>query len=278
MPWTKERGLAGIYYEIKGSGPPLLFIHPPGMGHVTFRHQAEGLCRTHTVIQVDIRANGRSGMDDQPLSMALLADDVRRVLDAAGIRKTFLCGYSNGGSIVQEFAIRYPERTRGIVLLGGFSEVNSFLLRNEFRTGIIAARLRGMRTISEVLAAAHEKGARRKELADYVRRTSPAFLAELYDLGLHYKSTDRLHRITSPVLLVYGQCDYYVHHYRYIFQKHLRVSCDVIYVSMANHQLPTKHPKELNRILKEFTEKTRNREAHRQKRAVRQLGEDLPLI
>ncbi|PYZ96125.1 hydrolase [Alteribacter lacisalsi] len=277
MPWTSEPEYAGIYYEIKGSGPPLLFIHPPGMGHVTFRHQAEGLCRTHTVIQVDVRGNGRSGLDDRPLSMALLADDVRRVLDHARIRKTFLCGYSNGGSIVQEFAIRYPERTRGIVLLGGFSEVNSFLLRNEFRSGIIAARLRKMRTISEVLAAAHEKGEKRKELADYVRRTSPAFLAELYDMGLHYKSTDRLHRITSPVLLVYGQCDYYVHHYRYIFQKQLRVPCDVIFVAMASHQLPTKHHSELNRILKEFTEKTRAGEKRRQQRAAEAAGVDLPL-
>ncbi|WP_026691628.1 alpha/beta fold hydrolase [Alteribacter aurantiacus] len=256
MPWTCEHNRASIYYEIKGKGPAILFIHPPGMGHITFRHQTEALKDSHTVILMDVRGNGRSGLDDSPLSMELLADDIRCVLDHAGIKKTFICGYSNGGSIVQEFCIRYPERTRGMVLLGGFSEVNSFLLRNEFRSGIIAARLKKMRTISEVLAAAHEKGGNRKDLAEYIRRTSPTFLANLYDLGLHYKSTDRLHHIRCPVLLVYGQWDYYVHHYRFIFQKKLQVPCDVIFIGKASHQLPTKHPKVLNHVLHEFVIKS----------------------
>ncbi|RNA67854.1 alpha/beta fold hydrolase [Alteribacter keqinensis] len=256
MPWTCDRDQAGIYYEIKGRGPSILFIHPPSMGHVTFRNQTEALVDSHTIMVIDIRGNGRSGLDDTPLSMELLADDIRRVLDHAGIRRTFICGYSNGGSIVQEFCIRYPERTRGMILLGGFSEVNSFLLRNEFRSGIVAARLKKMRTISEVLAAAHEKGGKRKELAEYVRRTSPSLLADLYELGLHYKSTDRLHHITCPVLLVYGQWDYYVHHYRLIFQKKLKVPCDVIFIGKATHQLPTKHSKVLNRVIHEFIVKS----------------------
>ncbi len=263
MPWTDNPNHASLYYEIKGSGPPILFIHPPGMGHVTFRHQVESLSDSYTVILMDVRGNGRSGLDDHPLSMALLADDIRRVLDDAHIKKAFVCGYSNGGSIVQEFAIRHPNRTRGIMLLGGFPEVNSFLLRNEFRSGIIAARLKKMRIISEVLAAAHEKGGKRRDLAEYVRRTSPSFLAQLYDLGLHYKSTDRLRLIASPVLLVYGQWDYYVHHYRFIFQEKLTVPYDVIYIGKATHQLPTKHAKVLNHVLDEFMKKTAKRTRQR---------------
>ncbi|UCZ53061.1 alpha/beta hydrolase [Bacillus shivajii] len=254
MPTTEGINEAHIYYEVEGSGEKaIVFIHPPGMGHVTFRRQKQGLQKDFKVIGVDLRGNGRSGLDDRPITMELIADDLIRVMDHAGIECAFFCGYSNGGSIVQEIAIRHPSRVKGIIMIGAFSEVNSFLLRNEFRSGIVATRLKQMPLISYVLAIAHEKDKEKlAELRDYVRRTSPAVLEQYYRMGLAYQSTERLKDIQCPVLLIYGERDDYVHHYRHLFRIHCKTDVSMVLVGETGHQVPTKKGHALNHIMKEF--------------------------
>ncbi|WP_416147805.1 alpha/beta fold hydrolase [Salipaludibacillus sp. HK11] len=253
MPWTTGRKKAAIYYEKEGKGIPLLFVHPPSMGHVTFRRQKTGLAKYFTVITMDLRGNGRSNHDNQPLTMELLADDVVRVLDAAKVKNAVICGYSNGGSIVQETAIRYPCRVRGIILMGGFSEVNSFLLRNEFRLGILAAKAKQISLIAAVLSLAHEREASKKEdLSSYIKKMSPKLLEEYYRLGLAYTATDRLHKIHCPVLLLYGNRDDYVHHYRHAFRTCASGPVHTVLVGDVGHQLPTKRASAVKQVVRQF--------------------------
>ncbi|WP_096185912.1 alpha/beta fold hydrolase [Evansella halocellulosilytica] len=258
MPWTEAVNEAQIYYEKIGSGPNVIvFIHPPGMGHVTFRRQKHELKHDYTVIGIDLRGNGRSGIDERPISMELVADDIIAVLDHEGIDRAFICGYSNGGSIVIEAAIRHPNRIQGVIGIGSFPEVNSFLLRNEFRSGIIAAKLKQMRLISNVIAIAHEKDKeKRSELRDYLKRTSPAVLEQYYRIGLKYQATARLKEIQCPILLIYGERDDYVHHYRHLFRTHCQTEVSIILVGETGHQVPTKKGHALNHILKQFIKKT----------------------
>ncbi|MBU9714895.1 alpha/beta fold hydrolase [Evansella tamaricis] len=259
MPWTVEDNKARIYYEVEGRGPAIVFVHPPGMGHLTFRRQKEELKKRFTVVAVDLRGNGRSGMDDQPFSMGTLAEDVVRVLDNCGIQETYACGYSNGGSVVQELAIKFPERIKGVVLLGSFSEVNSILLRNEFKLGIWATRNKMMNLVSNVLAGAHEWNPfKMYQLSSYIKQTSPEILEKYYRMGLNYVSTDRLRQITCPVLLIYGERDDYVHHYRHLFKKYVQGPVTMILVGSVAHQTPTKKGSALNQIIKNFIHEYEN--------------------
>ncbi|WP_280770477.1 alpha/beta fold hydrolase [Salipaludibacillus daqingensis] len=257
MPWTKDRNKDAIYFEKEGKGIPLLFVHPPSMGHVTFRRQKLELAKYFTVITMDLRGNGRSGHDGRPLSMELLADDVIRVLDAAKVKNAVICGYSNGGSIVQETAIRYPKRVRGLILMGGFSEVSTFLLKNEFRIGILAAKAKQMKLISIALAIAHEREwSIRKDLSDYILRMSPELLEEYYRIGLEYKATDRLKDINCPILLLYGSRDEYVHDYRLPFEKYAPGPVQTVLIDDVAHQLPTKRASAVKQIVKQFVSNT----------------------
>lgn len=252
MPYATHPDTTTIYYETYGEGTPILFIHPPAMGHVTFKRQRP-LAEDFQIITIDLRGNGRSDNQAEKITMAVIVEDILSVVEDIGVEKIVVCGYSNGGSIAQEFALKYPDRVLGVILMGGFPEVNSFLLRNEFRLGIYSAQFKLMKLMAFALASAHTRSEIfQLELNDYVKKTDPEVLRNMYNEGLHYKSTDRLHQLNVPLLLIYGGKDHYVHHYQKIFQEKVKTNVDIVYISGAKHQIPTKHSLELNKIISNF--------------------------
>jgi len=249
--YTNSAKETKIYYETVGTGMPLLFIHPPGMGHVTFTKQKE-LADEYQVILYDIRGNGRSDVGLLPMTMELLIEDVKSVLDDLSIEKAIICGYSNGGCIAQEFALTYPERVKGLILFGGFPEVNSYILRKEFQLGIWATRNKLVDLMAFGLSKAHWKNKQmQQELRDYIKQNDMKTTEEMYKETLHYNSTDRLQEINVPVLIMYGSLEFYTHHYGEQFQEKLK-NVEVVHISKATHQIPTKHFREANHIIKDF--------------------------
>jgi pimeloyl-ACP methyl ester carboxylesterase len=115
MPQPRESGMAPVndiqmYYAVYGDGPPVLLIHG-GLGHAdNWGHQIAALAKNHKVIVADSRGHGRSTRSSQPFSYALMADDYRALLDFLKIDKVALVGWSDGGIIGLDIAIRHPER------------------------------------------------------------------------------------------------------------------------------------------------------------------------
>ncbi|MFD1735562.1 alpha/beta fold hydrolase [Bacillus salitolerans] len=243
-----------IYYDRHGAGKPILFIHPPGMGLVTFNLQLP-LSNKYQVIRMDLPGNGNSIPPFNKITIPLLANSVIPVLNELKLEEVVICGYSNGGSIALEFALQYPERTAGIILIGGFPEVNSFLLQQEFQLGILTVKLGGLPLLAKVLGFAHGTTPDyKKEIEQYVLKSHPGSLYDMYVEGLKYTCTNRLYQIKSPLLLIYGAKDYYVHHYQYLFKERIK-NTEVVYVSKSRHQIPTKHAAELNAIIHSFMDK-----------------------
>lgn len=115
MPQPRQSGMAPVngirmYYALYGSGPPVLLIHG-GLGHGDiWGFQVPALSKDHTVIVADSRGHGRSTRSDQPFSYAQMADDYVALLDYLKIDKVALVGWSDGGIIGLDIAIRHPER------------------------------------------------------------------------------------------------------------------------------------------------------------------------
>lgn len=241
-----------IYYEVRGKGTPILFIHPPAMGHVTFQEQYP-LDEYFQIIMFDIRGHGKSGyIKNDQLTIEMISRDVVYILDKLEIDKAVICGYSSGASVALDFALKFPERTEGIILCGGFSEVNSFLLHEEFNIGIFLSRIKAIPFLSKVLSTSHAKTKNfQKDLEGYVKETNSPMLKNLYEHGLTYNCSDDLSNIQCPILLVYGSTDYYIHHYQSIFlEKNNNVK--IVYISNVGHQIPTKQPHEFNRVVHDF--------------------------
>src|SRR5690606_24348175 len=93
-----------LAYVVRGtSGPDVLLIMGFGMGKELWEPQLAGLERTHRLVAFDNRGVGASERGDRrAFSMALLADDACRVLDAVGLERAHVVGVSMGGMIAQE--------------------------------------------------------------------------------------------------------------------------------------------------------------------------------
>ncbi|WP_226680771.1 alpha/beta fold hydrolase [Sutcliffiella horikoshii] len=241
-----------IFYRLIGKGPiTILFIHPPGMGHITFKQQLP-LSEDFQLLYVDLRGNGKSHKGNVPIRFSLLARDLYDACHELGIDKVFICGYSNGASIAMEISMRYPELVDGLFLIGAFSEVDSFLLGSEFLLGILASKMNLKHLLANVIANAHAYSKDfGKEMANYYLHTDADTLHQMYVEGLSYNCTNSLASIKCPIVLIYGQRDYYVHHYQYKFMTSHH-NTKVVYISGARHQIPTKHPTVLNMIMKKF--------------------------
>src|SRR5580698_5813744 len=115
MPQPRVSGMAPIngirmYYAVYGAGPPVLLIHG-GLGHADiWGFQVPALAKDHKVIVADSRGHGRSTRSQQPFSYAQMADDYLALLDFLKINKVALVGWSDGGIIGLDIAIRHPER------------------------------------------------------------------------------------------------------------------------------------------------------------------------
>ena len=119
---TKESGhyanVNGIkmYYEIHGSGQPLVLLHGGGSTiFTTFGKILPMLAKTHKIIAVELQAHGRTGDRNSPESFEQDADDVAELLKQLNIIKADVFGFSNGGSTALQIAIRHPDRVRKLI-------------------------------------------------------------------------------------------------------------------------------------------------------------------
>lgn len=106
-----------MYYEIHGSGRPLVLIHGGGSTiRSTFGRILPELATTHQVIAVELQAHGHTPDIDRPLSFEQDADDVAALMEHLHIEKADFMGFSNGGTTSLQIAIRHPELVNKLVL------------------------------------------------------------------------------------------------------------------------------------------------------------------
>ncbi|MGA3019638.1 MAG: alpha/beta hydrolase, partial [Bryobacteraceae bacterium] len=184
-----------LYYEVHGTGEPLILLHGGVGGMVMFGPNLAALAKTRRVIAVDLQAHGRTADIDRPLHFELLADDIAALIAHLRLKKTGVMGFSLGGGVALQLAIRPPKIVRKLVLVSTPFRRDGFypeVLRNFDQMG-------------------PETGSFMKHSPLYRLYPGvdwPKLFAKLGDLQRQdYDWSSQVSKIKAPVLIVFADAD-----------------------------------------------------------------------
>ena len=194
-----------LYYAMIGSGAPVVLLHGGLANSDYWGDQVRALALQHKVVLVDSRGHGRSTRDDRPFSYDLMADDVAGLLDALKIPRASIVGWSDGGIIGLDLAMRYPERVDRVFAFAA-NTVTSGVIDGVERNPTFAAFIRRAGTEYATLSATP------KAYGAFVEQISHMWASE------PNWSDARLKDIKVPVLVADGDHDEAIHreHTEYI--------------------------------------------------------------
>ncbi len=105
-----------MYYEVSGQGDPLVVLHGAYMNIETMGEIIPKLAETHRVYALEFQGHGRTTDIDRPITYPNLADDVAAVMDAVGLERADVFGYSMGAAAGLQLAIRHPAKVNKLVV------------------------------------------------------------------------------------------------------------------------------------------------------------------
>jgi len=189
-----------LYYEIQGSGTPVVLLHG-GLGSTeTMSHVASALAATHQVVAVDLQAHGRTADIDRPLSCEAMADDIAGLMKFLAISKADVMGYSLGACAALQMTIRHPAMVKKLVV------VSTVFRRSGWYPEVLAA----MDQFGPAMAEAMKPSPIYQTYARIAPRPSdwPVLAAKLGEaLRKDFDWSKDVAAITSPTMLVFGDAD-----------------------------------------------------------------------
>lgn len=194
---------AKIYYEIYGSGEPLLLIHGSLYGYINeFENIFSILTKNHKVIAVALRGHGKSEIGNRDYSYGLFAEDMIAVLNAENVDRIDIMGFSSGAITAVKLAAEYPERVMKVVsIAGALSSEDRTQQRNEEKNEMTAVEF-----------VANNKNFvenRKKLMAEPARFVDFYYKLMKVDSDPVWISEKAASKIKAPVLVVGGDRDNY---------------------------------------------------------------------
>jgi pimeloyl-ACP methyl ester carboxylesterase len=183
-----------IHYAVYGEGSPVILLHG-GLANADYwGHQVRALAPHHTVIVMDSRGHGHSARDSRPFSYDLMAEDVVSLMDVLGVPKTDVVGWSDGGTLSLNLAIRHPDRVGKIFAFAATTMTSGTKLGAIMNPTILAFFKRAVHEYKAYSATPKEFGS--------------FFMQIIKMLASQPNWTDAdLETIVAPVLVVHGDHD-----------------------------------------------------------------------
>ena len=229
-----------MYFEIYGTGDPLLIMHG-GTGSIEdLQYQIFALSQVYRVIAPDSRGHGRTSDSDQPLSYELMAKDMIALMDLLGLQKVHVVGLSMGGTTGLELAINFPERVDRLVTIGAHFSPEG--MPDEYRTFLETASVEGLTPPSIYKLYAPDPS------------NWPVLLEKLRVMYLNQPdfTRDELAKVQTPTLVMAGEYDGTVRpeHTEELYQ--MLGNAEIYIVPHAGHVAPTDRPEEVKKAILKF--------------------------
>ncbi|WP_049987613.1 alpha/beta fold hydrolase [Halobellus rufus] len=219
MPTVRTNGIE-TYYERRGEGPPIVFVHGAVVDHGQWLPQAEALSDAYTIVVYDLRGHGRTGGSPiERYTFDLFVEDLDALLDALDLSDPVLCGLSLGGCIAQAYATSYPDRLSGLVLADTFTS-GDWRWPERLQWALLGAtipfaRLFGYQRIERAMVWAQERVRGDEASGDYeaireLRATGPTMSTEEFAKVIRALRAVPEMRVdftalSVPTLILYGE-------------------------------------------------------------------------
>ncbi|GIQ68462.1 alpha/beta fold hydrolase [Xylanibacillus composti] len=253
MPMLSVNGVdLHVHQQGRDHEPAIVFIHPPLLTSENFNYQMASLSDEFHTIAFDLRGHGFSGSSDQTFSYALLAEDIRQLLDKLDIEKAYLCGYSTGTTVAIEAMLANPDRYYGGILISGMAEVDDWINKSRIRLAALLSNQLTRGLLARAIAYGNSDMAiTYSNLLKGARQTDTRTVREYYRTSLIHKNISRAAQLELPQLLVYGEKDKCFRNYAHQLHQTLPDS-HLFFIKNVSHQLPTKAPRKLNSLIRHW--------------------------
>ena len=267
-----------VYYEVHGSGKWLTFIHGMFASHKWWKFQVEEFSKNYRVLTVDLPGHGKSYSLKGKISLDEYTSTVAELHDHLEVDKCVLIGWSLGGIISMHYAVKYPDRVEGLVIIS--SRCSRKLWKYKFRN-FLANVIFGFKTFLEAVSLAWSapelvdyKEEIRRELRRGVSDEVPTeYLEELVnemldsslsdsfdyilDSCIEYDVSNEIQKINVPTLILVGDKDRKTP-VEYSTEIHSRIKGSILrIVPSGTHYMIVEMPKAINQEIRNFLKQIR---------------------
>jgi len=253
---------ADIFFEVLGSGPPVVLLHPFPANRDLWKPAAQALVSRYRVILPDLRGHGDSGIGEGPASMEKHAADIARVLDHEEVQRAVFVGVSIGGYVLFEFWRKYRARVEALVLCNTKAQADNPEARTARLQAAADVMERGTEPFFEsMLPKLIGKTTRstRPDLVEGALRMMRKMSAEdvaMVQRGMadRQDSAETLKTINVPTLIVTGDEDVLTGVAEAELMRRNIQRGQMKVIAKAGHYSPWEQPEEVGKLVRQFVD------------------------
>ena len=187
-----------MYYEIHGEGVPVVMLHGAFMTINGWNDWVNELAKTRKVIAVEMQGHGRTADIKRDMSFESLSDDVAALLDHLKIPSADIVGYSLGGGVAMQTAIRHPEKVRKVVSISAVFRFDGWVKEGRDALSTLTAEVfKG----SPIEAEYRKLSPTPDQFSDFVKHVA-AIASKPYDFG-----AEKFTATKAPMFFIHGDAD-----------------------------------------------------------------------
>ena len=256
MPTMHVNGI-DLYYEITGTGEPLLLIHGHGSSTQDWALQVDYFAEHYQVITFDVRGFGHSSKPKGTYSIRLFAEDTAALLTGLNISYAHVVGISMGGMIAFELALGYPRLAKSLVIVNSYPEmrVKTWHEQKIYWQRLLMVNLLGMRNtgilLSKILFVKPEQENLRSIFVEHWARNNKRAYRKSLKAIINWDVEARLGEIRCPVLVVASDDDYRPLEEKQAYTAKI-ANAKLVVIEDARHAVTAEQPEQFNKIVDEF--------------------------
>lgn len=188
-----------MYYEVHGTGKPVVLLHGAfNTINTAFAQLIPALSKNYQVIALELQGHGRTQDIDRPFSFENMADDVAALLKFLKIDSADIFGYSMGGGVAQQVAIRHPGLVRRLIITSSVYKYEGWSPETRAILPMLTPEMFEATPIKQEYDKLAPDPKHWKEFINKMKK----FVTTTYDFG-----ADKIKAIKSPTLIIIGDGD-----------------------------------------------------------------------